>query len=132
MAQQGDVILFQTDDGGEITVEGGLVRMDGGLQTAAYLSLFGGSDWWANLTETVPERQYNSETEELLKSLPLTSSNLKRVEDAVTRDLAWMQGTGVASTITVEVSVPAVNRLSIVIDIDGGDIAFTANWRASV
>ena len=61
----GDVILRQTQNDGDICVTGGLVAMDGGLSTAAYLSLFGGnfsddgsqdnpSTWWGNQTRNRP------------------------------------------------------------------------------
>ena len=61
--QQGDVSLFQTNDDGNIEVEGGIVTMGGGLETSAYLSLFGGNEdddnrtdnpanWWGNIDET--------------------------------------------------------------------------------
>ena len=44
MTQQGDVLLFQTVDDGEINIENGVVEMSGGLETAAYLSLYGGNE----------------------------------------------------------------------------------------
>jgi len=72
MSQQGDVKLFQTTDDGDIYVVNGIVEMSGGLETSAYLSLFGGNEdddgsdgspfsWWANLRRTghsgpVPKR----------------------------------------------------------------------------
>ena len=90
MTQQGDVSLRQTDDGGEITVVNGVVEMSGGLETAVYLSLFGGNEdddgradnpqtWWGNLAENEPERQYRSETQHLLQALPATTGTLIRV-----------------------------------------------------
>ncbi|MCP4209815.1 MAG: hypothetical protein GY767_22630 [Shimia sp.] len=124
MPQQGDVVLFQTDDGGEITITGGVVTMDGGLRTAAYLSLFGGNGWWGNTTEVEPEKRYECETEALLKSLPLTSGNLIRVEDAVARDLAWL-----SQSVAVSASIPALNRLQIDVTINGNEkFEFIANW----
>ena len=60
--QQGDVILYQSLNDGEIEIVDGIVTMDGGLQTAVYLSLFGGNiddaagfdkrlSWWGNCEE---------------------------------------------------------------------------------
>ena len=100
MDQQGDILLFQTVDDGDINVSDGLVEMSGGLGTAAYLSLFGGNEdddgrknstatWWANLNETETTRQYRSETQNLLQAIPAVPANLRRIEDAVRRDLAW-------------------------------------------
>ncbi len=144
--QQGDVLLFQTDDDGEITVENGLVEMSGGLETAAYLSLFGGNEdddgrgaspltWWGNLDEVDPVRQYRSETQNLLQALPATTGNLRRIEDAAGRDLAWFVGERVASSVTVAASIPGINRIKLKVDIEAvgeeSSFEFTENWKAS-
>jgi len=147
MSQQGDVKLYQTDDDGDITVVNGVVEMSGGLETAAYLSLFGGNEdddgradnpkeWWGNLIEDEPTREYTSETQNLLTSLPATSGNLVRLEQAVKRDLAWMVSESVASNIAVSVSIPALNKVDIVVGVEAlGEeftFKFTENWRAAV
>jgi phage gp46-like protein len=124
-----DVLLRQTNDGGEITLENGLVLMSEGLETAAYLSLFGGNQddagdtasarlqWWGNLDEVEPARTYRSETQHLLKSLAAVPRNLRRVEQAASRDLAWMLTAGVATRIDVASSIPALNRIRLEITI---------------
>ena len=145
--QQGDVKLFQTDNEGEINVRDGLVEMGGGLETAAYLSLFGGNEdddglaennktWWGNLDEIDPARQYRSETQNLLRAIPTTSGNLRRIEDAASRDLAWFIAEGVASSVSISASIPGVNRIKLTVDIEAdGDesrFEFVENWKASV
>lgn len=145
--QQGDVRIFQTDDGGEVSVVGGIMEMDGGLETTAYLSLFGGNEddaggsdvrltWWANLDEAETARQYRSETQYLLQALPATSANLRRIEDAAVRDLEWMVSGGVASSVSVAVSIPQLNRVQIVVTIRveglSSEFVFVENWKASV
>ena len=140
--QQGDVLIFQTNDGGDIKITGGVVELSGGLQTSAYLSLFGGKEddeggsntsltWWANLDETQPEREYRSETQNLLQALVAIPANLRRVEDAANRDLAWMLDQKVASSISVEASMPGLNKIKLTINIDGDlTIEFVENWKA--
>jgi len=132
--QQGDILLFQTDDDGEINVNDGIVEMSGGLETTAYLSLFGGnedgSEWWGNLSENEPSKKYNSETQNLLLSIPATSGNLKRIEDSVNRDLAWFLEKKLATSITASVSIIALNTIKIIIDIDQTTFEFIENWRA--
>ena len=145
MAQQGDVLLCQTIDGGEISVDSGIVEMAGGLPTAAYLSLFGGNadddgsqdsslGWWGNLLETETSRRYRSETQYLLDKLPATASNLRRLEDAARRDLAWMVTDGVASSVTATASIPDVNKVKMVIGVtaagEESDFVFIENWKA--
>jgi phage gp46-like protein len=144
--QQGDVLLFQTDDDGEINVVNGIVEMSGGLETAAYLSLFGGNEdddgsddnaltWWANLDEVDPVRQYRSETQNLLQSIPATTGNLRRIEDAANRDLSWFVEQSIASSLTVEASIPSVNRVKITVNIEAvgeeSTFEFVENWKAA-
>lgn len=144
MKQQGDVKLFQTPDDGEISIVNGVTEMSGGLETAAYLSLFGGNDnddgsanspfsWWGNLSEVDPAKQYRSETQNLLRSLPAIPFNLRRIEDASERDLAWMIPAGVATTIAVTATIPGVNKIRIVALIDGDiELVFLENWKAEL
>lgn len=140
MTQQGDVKLFQTDDGGEVIIENGVVEMSGGLETAAYLSLFGGNEdillnWWGNIDEIDPDRQYRSETQNLLQSLPATTGNLIRIEDAAKRDLAWFITKKVASTVSVIVTIPGLNQIKIIVDIEArgehSNFEFVENWNAT-
>ena len=139
MTQQGDVLLSQTVDDGEINIENGLVEMSGGLETAAYLSMFGGDEdlgeWWGNLEETEPARKYRSETQNLLQSIPATSGNLRRIEQAATRDLAWFLEVKAASSVEVSASIPSINHVSItvVIEAEGvqSEFNFVENWEAT-
>ena len=140
--QQGDVLLFQTNDDGDIDVTGGIVEMSGGLQTTAYLSLFGGNEgdaggsdialtWWANLDELEPSNQYRSETQNVLQALAASPRNLKRVEDAAGRDLAWMVEQKVATSVAVAATMPGLNKVKLTININGDfTVEFIENWKA--
>lgn len=143
--QQGDVSLFQTNDDGNIEVVGGIVTMGGGLETSAYLSLFGGNEdddgsqnspvsWWANLDEVDPVRQHRSETQNLLQALPATTGNLRRIEEAANRDLAWFIESNVASSVNVVASIPGINKIKLTIDIEAlgneSSFEFVENWKA--
>lgn len=141
-----DVDLFHEADGGEIEFANGQPRMSAGLGTAVYLSLFGGNErdsglqgddrlqFWGNLSETDPARVYRSRTQNLLRSIPAVSSNMRRIEDAVTADLAWIL-VDVADAVTVVVSMPALNRVSIDVAITISDavyeFTFTSQWVVS-
>lgn len=140
--QEGDVLIYQTFDDGEINVTNGLVEMSGGLQTAAYLSLFGGNEdddgladnaktWWGNTTETEKSRKYISETQNLLESLPITSGHLLRVEDAAKRDLAWFIDEEVATSVSVSASILGLNMVELAINIDQESFKFVENWRGA-
>lgn len=141
-----DVLLYQTNDNGEIEIESGLVTLTPGLDTAAYLSLFGGNwkddgsqnnreTWWGNLNETEPAKRYRSETQYLLGTLPATSRNLRRIEDAAARDLQWLLDEAIASSLTVSASLIGLNcvKIEVIIRAEGDESQFnyTENWRAS-
>lgn len=145
--QQGDVILFQTLDDGDITVEEGIVEMDGGFRTAGYLSLFGGNEsddgsednsleYWGNAIGDDPNDRQVSRTQFLLRSIPATSGNLLRIEDAAKEDLQWLIDIKAASSIEVVVSIPALNRVRIVITIEAlgeeSSFEFVENWKGSI
>lgn len=143
MTQQGDVRLFQTQNDGDIALAGGVIEMEPGLSTAAYLALFGGNEdddgsdsnpanWWGNLSETDPAKQYRSETQNLLKSLPNIPVNLRVLREAALRDLAFFTSEGIAQKVSVSLSKPERNRVNFQINIDGQTAEFAANWEASV
>jgi phage gp46-like protein len=126
-----DVRLYQKDgDGGEVDCVGGQLAMDDGLDTAVYLSLFGGNDddsgldgdkprqWWANLDEPDEARRYRSELQALLRGMPLIPANLRRAEDAAAADLVWMTDSGLASFVSATASMPAVNTVAIQLKIE--------------
>ena len=139
-----DVRLFNTDDGGEITVENGRFEMSDGLETAVYLSLFGGNEddsgsegddrrqWWGNLGENEPSRQYRSETQHLLRALPLLPASLRRIEDAVKRDLGWMVPSP-ARAVDARATIPALNtvRIDVAVEVDGKTFPFSFTEYAS-
>jgi len=144
---QGDVLLFQTVNNGDILIENGLTKLSGGMETAAYLSLFGGNEddagndnssqeYWGNLDETNPAFKYRSETQNLLKSIPATSSNLNRIRDAVKTDLEWFVTEGVATEVDALVTIPGLNEISIKVTINAfgeeSEFEFIENWKASI
>jgi len=141
--QQGDVVLRQTINDGEISVVDGIVAMDGGLETSVYLALFGGNEddtgtvndpneWWGNRLETDEARTYRSATQNLLKSLPVTAANLLRLTGAVKTDLQYLLDENIASSVSAAVTIPALNKVQINIDIEAQGVEssfeFVAVW----
>ena len=144
--QQGDVNLFQTPDDGDISIVDGLFVMGGGLETAAYLSMFGGNEtddgsqdtdqqWWGNVLENNSSRMYRSETGHILQSIPATTSNMIKVKDAVNRDLTWFKTEKIASSVDVTIRLPRLNTVSITIKIEAlgneSEFEFVENWKAA-
>lgn len=142
-----DVHLYLTPDGGEVTIENGQFELSDGFETAVVLSLWGGNEldsgiqaddplqFWANFDEPDPARHYRSETQHLLRSIPAIPANLRRVEDAVGRDLAWMAGS-IAEGVVAEASIPAPKWIDITIRIQliSGSVferTFRRPWQPS-
>lgn len=125
-----DVRLYESLGQGQIDcVNGQLLLSEDGLESAVFISMFGGNEddtglqaddsrqWWGNLSEGDPARRYRSETQALLRALPLTPGNLRRVEDAATRDLEWMTDS-IADAVVAQASLTGVNRLSLAVSIE--------------
>lgn len=144
-----DVRLFQAEngDGGEVTWVNGEPVTSEGLETAAYLSLFGGNErdsgltdgdavqWWANFEEPVAARRQRSQLQSLLRGMPAVPANLKRAEDAASSDLAWMVQE-LKAKVDVEASMPGVDKLDLSVAITIGDtryrpFKFSAPWSSS-
>ena len=146
MAQEGAVKLFQTIDDGEINVVNGVIDMSSGLDTSVYLSLWGGNEddngsdnnpftFWGNLDETDKAKKQISETQYLLQSIPAIPANLLRIEQAAGRDLNWLLENKIASSVIIAVSIPALNRIKIVVTIEANGMEssfeFVENWKAT-
>jgi phage gp46-like protein len=129
-----DVLIKQTNNEGDIECVGGVVTLTGGFESAVYLSLFGGSsEYWGNLLETDPARQYDGETERAMNGVPSTPANLRKIEQAAQRDLSWLITTKAANTVSVSASMPGVNKITFLISISAvgleSQFEFTENWK---
>lgn len=125
----GDLLIYPTDDGGDINVVGGQPDMDAGLWTAVYLSLFTG-DWWGNALSDAAAR-YAASVEDSIR----TDSNADRlnVQEAARRALQWLVDDGIAESITVDATIPSGGRLNLTITVQepAGDPAvlrYEINW----
>lgn len=139
-----DPTLILTPDNGDLILEDGDLLVGNGLESAAVLSLFGGDiddsgsqadeakQFWGNVIQTDPNKRLRSRTQFLLRSLPVTSGNLRRIQDAVETDLAWMKQEALVQSIEVEVELAGVKRVRIVIDLlvsnERYPLEFTREW----
>lgn len=127
MAQQGDVLLFQTVDDGNISIENGITQMTGGLETAVYLSLFAPEDWYGNDTIDDINEEMRARTESIIRNKPQTSKNYQLLDQAIQLDLKWLTDQNHADKIETSVSAAALNRVNINITItqDSNDLNLT-------
>jgi len=141
-----DPDLILEENGGDAILSGGDLLLGNGLTSAAILSLWGGNieddglpgsdsvQFWGNNISDDPKERLRSETQKLLTSIPATSGNLLRLQDAVLRDLAWMIP-DLVSEMSVEIALIGVKRISITIDltVNGEDqqIQLTREWTGT-
>lgn len=141
-----DIRLKETLDGGDfvlIEVEDtdGLFHdldLDGGLETAIYLSHFGGNleanttgneepgvlrkDWFGNtFVSEDPERMANSELDRAYFELPVTSGNLLKFEDAAEADLKWLLTNDIASSVENDAIITAPETVKVIDTIEEPD-----------
>lgn len=142
-----DVRMVHTADGGTIVATNGVFELADGLFNAVYLSLFGGNErdsglqaddrqqWWGNFVEPDAAKRYRSETQALLRSLPAIPANMKRVEEAAGRDLAWLIDSKISSLISPLVTLPALNTIELTVNMEfqGNEYLFdfTDHWGAA-
>lgn len=133
--RQGDLYLFNTLDGGEISSINGEPVMDRGFETAVLLSIAGPAQpYWAD--EYLPtSRKMQSKLQTYIQGRPLSSGTLKTVVAMAKADLQWVIDTGVADKIAVAVRATARNRIEIAwsVETDGRVIEqnrYQLNWAA--
>jgi hypothetical protein len=140
--QQGDVLLFDTPDGGEMNIENGVTEMTQGPETMLYLCLVGGNkedngtadtdaESWMGNEDEEPQSQYRSRFHHwLMKGLPMTGDNLKEGRDAATEDTTTAFG-DLAKSVNVTVQAISQRRVlvtSSVILVDGTDYSKTMEF----
>lgn len=126
-----DIELIETGNGGDTTINGNDLAMVFSFENMPYLAMFGGNkeavttqrlpteqaqDYWANalLMPNDPSIQFNSLTEKALDTIPLTSSGRLLIEEAIKKDLAFMQP---FAEISVSTQIIATDTITINIGI---------------
>ena len=127
----GDVQLQHTEDGGDIQIVAGQPRMDGGLETAVYISLFTSRGWWGSASGD----ELGSDLEKILAGT-LTTKTLNSASDEIRRALSWLVSDGVAKSVDVTVSAIGIYSVLLEIVIAEPDalsptaIRYRLNWDA--
>lgn len=126
---EGDVLLIETPDGGDIVFESGLVKPCKDFSTAVYLSLFGGNKedagtvknrytWWANtLKETQENEKMASRFQAVITGLPLSVKNIRKAEAAALLDLGWLKSDGAADEIIAAGKTKGKNTFMLSVEV---------------
>lgn len=111
-------------ESGDIEVMNSIITEDNTLESAVFLSLYGGNlrdssrpsddniQWWGN-TVAEPEEQYRSKFQWTVDNIAITTGTLTQIGQAVRHDLAWIEG-----DIDVSVQLIAVSHIKVIIFIN--------------
>jgi phage gp46-like protein len=117
-----DLFLIETGDGGDLQLQGNNLVTAEAFENMIYLALFGGNEWWGNelLLSGNPSAKFNSKTESVLQEVALNSTGRIKIETAVRDDLDFLLKNIAGSSLNVQVTLPAIDRVEIRIEISGG------------
>ncbi|MCL2138214.1 MAG: hypothetical protein FWH41_01630 [Treponema sp.] len=122
---EGDLLLYDTVESGDIDVENGLCVSDRQFSTAVYLSLFGGNkedagkvksnkEWWANKIQGINESEkLRSRFQIITAGLPMTVKNIREAETAAAMDLQWFIKEKIADDIFIYGQAAEKNRFNL-------------------
>lgn len=121
-----DILIYESGNGGEISIVNGDIQSTDSLANQSYLAHFGGNlealttgeetenterfDWWGN-TFLSQENQMNSLLEKTLNEVALNSSGRITLERKSKEDLGFLKDFGEIST-TVQISSNDKVRIS--------------------
>ena len=126
-----DILLYESGDGGEMSVMSDDLVLSETLYQQVYLALFGGNieantsnntliteerkDWWGNelIYKETPSKQFNSNTERTINNIALNSSGRLEVIRAVESDLQYLT---TLLNYSVDVELININRMRIIVN----------------
>jgi hypothetical protein len=126
--QQGDVLIYQSIDNGNMNIEDGITEMTQSVESMIYLALVGGNQednntpatdhlqWMGNEDEE-PQFQYRSKFQAWITSgKPITSGTLKEGRDAATDDITSAFG-DMLKAVICNVQAKSQRHVSVYSDI---------------
>jgi len=125
---EGDLLLEETTDGGDIVLEDGLFLSDEQFSTSVYLSIYGGNkddngktenknEWWGNkLTDIKENEKMRSRFQNVIHGLPMTVKNIREAELAAKMDLKWFIDEKIADNINIYGQATGKNRFRLAVE----------------
>jgi hypothetical protein len=122
-----DILLYESGNGGEISLKNGDIQMTDSISNQPYLAHFGGnveasttgeeivgedrSDWWGNtFFENDQASQMNSELERALNNTALNSAGRLSITQSAKTDLEFLKE---IADIDCEASITGIDKISI-------------------
>ena len=125
-----DITLYETGNGGDFAILNDDLQLGESLYQPIYLALFGGNveantktayldseerfDYWGNtlIWKDNKTKQFNSQTERVIKNTALNSSGRVSILQAINNDLDYLKA---AVNFLAEVEILEVSKLKIVV-----------------
>jgi phage gp46-like protein len=126
---EGDLLLQDTLDGGDIVIADGTFAADRAFDTAIYLSLFGGNKdddgrvknnrtWWGNTLPGLSESEkLVSRFQAILAGTPMSAKTIHEAEAAARLDLQWLLTEGLADSVAVDCRTGMGSRFALRVNI---------------
>lgn len=116
--REGDIYLYETENGGDITIRNGEPVMDAGLESAVYISIFGHESvtWWANEFLKKNER-LECKFYPYIKGVGKTINTLNKAKELLKLDLKWLISEKIADRIIIDLYSISVTHVSVDINI---------------
>ena len=130
-----DLLIYETGNGGDILIRGNDAVQVYGYENSPYLAMFGGADYFGNyliqnstlnVPGSTPPALFSSQTEQVLKTTPLTSAGRITILNAMNADLAYLNNIP-GTTWNITLSITGPDRLEALININGK--TFAMNWN---
>jgi len=118
-----DLLIYEVGEGGDLLLRGNDLVHVKGYENAPYLAMFGGNKWWANY---LTKNKFQSKTEQVLYTTPLTSSGRVTIENAILSDLTFLNDIP-GTKYSVSTKITNSNRLEISISINGNTFMYVWN-----
>jgi len=146
---EGDLLLEDTPDGGDIKLFDDVFMNDTTIKTAVFLSLFGGNkddngkvknkfSWWGNtLAGTSENEKIISRFQAVIFAMPMTTKNIQEAETAAKLDLQWVIDEGIGDELDVSGSAITRNKFNLKVKITAKEKTIFENdystpWQAGV
>lgn len=131
-----DLLMKESNNGGDLVLEGNTLKLANSFQNMPYLGCFGGNveastvgpkedgeqaqDWWGNylLMSQQPEVQHNSIFERTITQVALSSAGRLQLERAVKEDIKFMEA---FALVTVTATIEDADRVKIYIELQEPD-----------
>jgi phage gp46-like protein len=125
---EGDILLVDSPDGGDLVIENGLIKNDKRFSTAVNLSLFfvflddpgktqSKREWWGNKFANTESEKLRSRFQFIINGYPMTVKNIREAEAAALLDLEWLKTENIADKINVSIKSTGKNTFNLEIEI---------------